>query len=71
MILDRECIDAGIDANIANKAIRTLDEVRYLVTGSLAETTCGICHHVLRSCPGRAAIFGVRALRGKCPNPSA
>jgi hypothetical protein len=75
MILDRECIDAGIDANIANKEIGTLDKVRYLVTGSLAETTCGIRHRTLRSCPCRAAYLAsgryaasVLIRQHECPN---
>ena len=44
MIFSCERINAGIDADVANKEIRTLDKMRYLVIGSLAETTCGSCH---------------------------
>ena len=44
MILDRERINASIDADIANTELGTLDEVRYLINGSSAETTCGGCH---------------------------
>jgi hypothetical protein len=39
-----ERIDAGIDADVANKELRTLDKVRNLINGSPAETTCGSCH---------------------------
>jgi hypothetical protein len=41
MILDRERIDASIDAN---KELRALDKVRNLINGPSAETTCADCH---------------------------
>jgi hypothetical protein len=44
MILDCECIDASIDADVANKELRALDKVRYLINRSPAEATCGGCH---------------------------
>jgi hypothetical protein len=44
MILSRERIDAGIDADVTNKEIRALDKVSYLVNSSPAETTCGSYH---------------------------
>jgi len=44
VILGRERIDAGIDADVANKQIRTLDKVSYLINSSPAETTRGSCH---------------------------
>jgi hypothetical protein len=44
MILGRERIDTSIDADVANKEIRTLDKVRYPINGSPAETTCARCH---------------------------
>jgi hypothetical protein len=44
MILDRERIDASIDADVANKELRALDKVRNLINGSSAETTCAGCH---------------------------
>jgi len=44
MILRRERIDAGIDADVANKKLRTLDKVRYLISGSTAEAACRGCH---------------------------
>jgi hypothetical protein len=39
MILGRERIDAGIDADVTNEEIRTLDKVSYLINSSPAETT--------------------------------
>jgi hypothetical protein len=39
MILGRERIDASIDAYVANKEIRTLDKVSYLIVSSPAEAT--------------------------------
>ena len=39
MILSRERIDAGIDANVTNKEIRALDEVSYLINNSPAENS--------------------------------
>jgi hypothetical protein len=39
MILSRERIDAGIDADVTNEEIRTLDKVSYLINSSPAETT--------------------------------
>jgi hypothetical protein len=44
MILGCERIDASIDADVANKELRALDKVRYLIKGSSAEATCGSCH---------------------------
>jgi hypothetical protein len=44
MILGCKRIDAGIYADVANEKLWALDEVRYLVNGSLAETACGNCH---------------------------
>jgi hypothetical protein len=44
MILRRERIDAGIDADVANIKLRTLDKVRDLVSGSTAEAACRGCH---------------------------
>jgi hypothetical protein len=45
MIFGRERIDTGIDADVTNKEIRTLDEVSYLIDSSRAEATLGSCHH--------------------------
>ena len=39
MILGRERIDAGIDTDVANKELRTLDQVRYLLNGSPAKNS--------------------------------
>ena len=39
VILGRERIDAGIDADLTNREIRTLDKVSYLINSSPAETT--------------------------------
>jgi hypothetical protein len=39
MVLGRERIDAGIDANVTNKEIRALDEVSYLINNSPAENS--------------------------------
>ena len=44
VILRRECIDAGIDADVADIKLRTLDKVRYLISGSTAEAACRGCH---------------------------
>ena len=44
MILRRERIDTGIDADVANIELRTLDKVRYLICGSSAEAACRNCH---------------------------
>jgi hypothetical protein len=51
MILDRERIDASIDADVADKELRALDKVRNLINGSSAETTCGDCHRRAPSLP--------------------
>jgi hypothetical protein len=51
MILGRERINAGIDADVTNKKLRALDKVRYLTNGSPAETTCGSCHRRAPSLP--------------------
>jgi hypothetical protein len=51
MILGRERIDASIDADVANKQLRALDEVRYLINGSSAETTFGSRHRRAPSLP--------------------
>jgi hypothetical protein len=51
MILSRERIDAGIDADVTNKEIRALDKVSYLVNSSPAETTFGSCHRPAPSLP--------------------
>ena len=40
MILRREGIDTGIDADVANMELRILDKVRYLICGSSAEAAC-------------------------------
>jgi hypothetical protein len=51
MILGRERIDASIDTDVANKEIRTLDKVGYLINGSSAETAAIVA---LRRCPASA-----------------
>jgi hypothetical protein len=51
VILGRERIDAGIDADVANKQIRTLDKMSYLINSSPAETTCASCHRRVPSLP--------------------
>jgi hypothetical protein len=59
VILGRERIDAGIDADVANKQIRILDKVSYLINSSPAETTCGSCHRRAPSLPSvRYLAFG-------------
>jgi hypothetical protein len=40
MILGRERIDAGIDADVANMELGTLDKVRHLTFASSAEAAC-------------------------------
>jgi hypothetical protein len=57
-ILGRERINAGIDADVANKKLRALDKVRYLINGSPAETTCGSCHRRAPSLPSQLLTFG-------------
>jgi hypothetical protein len=54
MILRRERIDASIDADVANKEVRALDKVSYLINRSPAETTCGSCHRCAPSVPRNA-----------------
>jgi hypothetical protein len=56
MILDRERINASIDADIANREFRTLDKVRYLINGSSAKTTCGGCHGLAPSLPSQRYV---------------
>jgi hypothetical protein len=59
MILSRERIDAGIDADVANKEIRTLDKVSNLVDSSPAETTCASSHYPAPSLPYAILCSGV------------
>ena len=59
MILGRERIDASIDADVANKEFRALDEVCHLINLSPAETTCGSCHRRAPSPPSERYLeFG-------------
>jgi hypothetical protein len=51
MVLSRERIDTGIDADVTNKEIRALDKVRYLINVSPAETTFVSCHRPAPSLP--------------------
>jgi hypothetical protein len=44
MVLSRERIDTGIDADVTNKEIGALDKVGYLINISPAETTFVSCH---------------------------
>jgi hypothetical protein len=53
MILGRERINAGIDADVANKKLRALDKMRHLINGSPAETTCGSSHRRAPSLPSQ------------------
>jgi hypothetical protein len=39
-VLGCKGIDAGIDADVADKKLWALNQVRYLVFGPFAETTC-------------------------------
>jgi hypothetical protein len=41
MVFGCKRIDTGIDADIADEMLWTLDQVRYLINGSPAETACG------------------------------
>ena len=56
VVLSRERIDTGIDADVANKEIRALDEVGYLINISPAETTFVNCH-LSRSVAAAGVIF--------------
>jgi hypothetical protein len=59
MILGRERIDASIDADVANKEFRALNEVRRLINVSPAETTCGSYHRRAPSLPSQRYLeFG-------------
>jgi hypothetical protein len=49
MILSRE----HINADVANKKLRALAKVRYLINGSPAETTRGSCHRRAPSLPSQ------------------
>jgi hypothetical protein len=67
MILGCERIDASIDADVANKAIRTLDKVRYLINSAPAETARAIHHRCAPSLPSQHQLaFGNRTR--KWPN---
>jgi hypothetical protein len=59
VILGCESVDASIDADIANKELRALDKVCYLINGPPAEATCGSCHRLAPLLP-RQRLFGVR-----------
>ena len=63
MILGRERIDAGIDADVANKEFRALDEVCHLINLSPAETTCGSCHRRAPSLPSQRYLEFVSQIR--------
>jgi hypothetical protein len=67
MVLGSERIDASINADVANGKLWTLDKVRYLINGSIAEAAYSSCH---RPSPSMSlAIFGVavRSTRGSGP----
>ena len=66
MILGCESVDASIDADIANKELRALDKVCYLINGPPAEGTCGSCHRLAPLLP-RQWIFGVRNKSASSP----
>jgi hypothetical protein len=51
MILSRERIDAGIDADVTDKEIGALYKVSYLIDSSPAETTCSSFHLPAPSLP--------------------
>ena len=53
MIPGCERIDASIDANVANEEIGALDQVRYLINRSPAETTGTRCHRRAPSLPSQ------------------
>jgi hypothetical protein len=44
MILGSERIDAGVHTDVANEKLWTLNKVRYLINGPLAETAYGVRH---------------------------
>jgi hypothetical protein len=44
MIPGSERIDTGINADVANEKLWTLDKVRYLINGSIAETAYSSRH---------------------------
>jgi hypothetical protein len=59
MILGRQRIDAGIDADVADQQLRALDKVRDLIDAPTAETTRTGCHRRAPSLPGRRYLaFG-------------
>jgi hypothetical protein len=39
-VLGCKRIDAGIHTDVADKELRTLDKMRYLIIGAFAEATC-------------------------------
>jgi hypothetical protein len=64
MILGCKRIDASIDADVANKEVRALDKVRYLINGSPAEATCGSRHRRAPLLPRqRYLAFGNKSAR--------
>jgi hypothetical protein len=44
MVFEREGIDAGIHADVTNEDIGSLDQMRYPVLATIAETACGSSH---------------------------
>src|SRR5581483_4686706 len=57
VVLDRERVDAGIHADVANEEIGTLSQVSDRVLATIAETTCTNWHRPTPPCrPG--GIFG-------------
>jgi hypothetical protein len=62
MILRRERINAGVDADVANIKLRTLDKVRYLISGSTAEAACRDCH---RRAPSLCDMWPSAVLNGR------
>jgi hypothetical protein len=67
MILGRKRIDTSVDADVANKELRALDKVCYLINVSPAETTCGIRHRRPPSLSSQSQL-GVRDQIRKWPS---
>ena len=51
MVLSRERIDTGVDADVTNKKVRALDKMGYLINISPAETTFVSWHRPAPSLP--------------------
>jgi hypothetical protein len=65
MVLRRERIDTGIDADVTNKEFRALNEVTYLIKSRPQKLHALAAMVAVRCCPSKIFVLGNQSASGR------